>query len=139
MATLLQKNLAKNIVENAKASKKKNKKELLVSSGYALKSATQSAGMILEQKGVVDELENLGFSEEGAKKVVQSILYDKRVKADTRINAAKEVFKVTGAYAPDKHININVTPIYAGKSIDSLSGHVVNEKDIPAQQEDTSG
>lgn len=108
MSTIRQKKLAKAIVENAKADGKKNAGQLLESVGYPKSTATTYPGKVIKQVGVQEELEALGFNEDGAKRVVEEILYDRRVKPDTRINAAKEVFKVSGSYAPDKTINLNL-------------------------------
>ena len=98
----MQKELAQNIVKNAKRAKKLNKKELVVSSGYSPMSAESSAHIILEQKGVQEELENLGFDTESAKKVVKSIL--KTGKDENKLKAADMIFKVVGDYAPEKHV-----------------------------------
>lgn len=112
MGTVLQKRLAENIVKNVKRKKPLNKTKLLVESGYSVVSAKASATMLIDKPGVQEELANLGFTTEGAKGVVETIMYDKRVKPETRINAAKEVFKVTGGYAPvtsvTAHIDIEV-------------------------------
>lgn len=109
MATLLQKNLAQNIVKAAKSKKRVNKKELLVSAGYSEVTATATPGLILEQKGVKEELKALGFNEDRAKKVVAEILDDKYQDGAVRIAAAREVFKVFGTYAAEKSVNMNVT------------------------------
>lgn len=102
MSTLLQKNLAQNIVKNAKAGKRINKKELVISSGYAPKTAEGHAPEIINQKGVQEELENLGFDTESAKKVVKNILA--KGKEENRLKAADMIFKVVGEYAPEKHL-----------------------------------
>lgn len=106
MATLRQKKLAEAIVENAKTGNKKNKKDLLVSVGYATSVAEVKPQEILEQKGVREELAKLGFTTENAKAVVAEILLDKRYKAADRLNAAGKVFEVQGDYAPEKHLVI---------------------------------
>lgn len=108
MSTILQQNLAREIVANATRKPRKNKKELVVSSGYSEVSAESSAHLILEEKGVKEELRELGFTEENAKNVIGEILLNKKVKPDTRINAAKEVFKVEGSYAPEKSARMQV-------------------------------
>lgn len=108
MSTLLQKELAQNIVKNAKRTKKLNKKELLVSSGYSELSASQSSKFIIEQKGVKEELAILGFDEQTAKQVVGEILRDKNNEPQHRLKAADMVFDVFGSKAPDKSINLNV-------------------------------
>lgn len=105
MSTLLQKNLAENIVRNAVSSKKMNKKELLVSSGYALKSATSVPSKILEQKGVVEALEDFGFSEENAKKVVSEIMLDPKKDPNARLKATDQVFKVHRSYGEGGQTN----------------------------------
>lgn len=108
MPTSRQERLAEAIIKNATATNPKNKGELAVSSGYAPSTAEGGVKDIIEQKGVQIALQERGFTEENAKRVVGEILLDRRTKPDTRINAAKEIFKVHGSYAPDKSINVNV-------------------------------
>lgn len=108
MPTLRQKKLAKNIVENSKRDKPLNKQELVVSSGYGEISAKSSAHIILEQKGVQEALSDLGFTEDGAKKVVQEIMYNPKVDANSRLKATDQVFKVHGSYAPEKTASVNL-------------------------------
>lgn len=116
MATLLQKQLAQNIVANAKKPKKLNKKELVVSSGYGEVTADRHASEIIKQKGVQEELANLGFDTESAKKVVRSILV--KGKEENRLKAADMIFKVTGGYAPEKHLTMTM-----GDVLDQLEKH----------------
>lgn len=106
MATELQKNLAREIVANSRRKKPLNKKALLVSVGYATNTAEVKATEILEQKGVQESLEELGFDTDSAKKVVKSIL--QKGKEENRLKAAQEIFKVQGAYAPEKSIVAHV-------------------------------
>lgn len=134
MSTLLQKELAQNIVKNAKASKKKTKTQLLVSVGYSALTAGAKQKEILESKGVLEELENLGFDSESARKVVKNILT--RGKEENKLKAADMIFKVIGEYAPEKRINVNVTPIYGGHSTRSIQGHNLDAQDIPTNKED---
>lgn len=101
MATLRQKALAKAIVENATREKPLNKQDLVISSGYAVKTAEGHAPDILEQKGVKDELAIMGFSVERAKAVVGQILDDEDKMPKDRLKAADMVFKVHGAYVPE--------------------------------------
>lgn len=108
MATRLQKKLAKAIVESAKQSKETVAKDLLVNVGYAKKTAEKHPGLTIGAKGVKNELNELGFSEEGAKKVVAKILYSDESKDHDKLDAADKVFKVHGSYAPDKHLNMTV-------------------------------
>ena len=108
MSTVLQKNLAKNIVKNLTRKKPLNKGELVVMSGYSKTTATQQIPAVFEQKGVKEELAILGFDEESAKKVVSEILHNEKVDPGNRLRAAQEVFKVMGSYAPEKSQALNV-------------------------------
>ena len=108
MPTIRQKKLANAIVENMAQQKPKNKKELVVSSGYSEISAESSAHLIIEQKGVQEALEDLGFTMEGAMKVVQKIMYNDKLDPNARLKATDQVFKVTGGYAPEKHESVNL-------------------------------
>jgi len=108
MSTELQKNLARQIVKNLKREKPQNKRELLVSSGYALKSAMSVPQKIIEQIGVVEALNELGFSEQGAKSVVQEIMYNPETDPNARLKATDQVFKVEGSYAPEKTSALNL-------------------------------
>ena len=115
MSTILQQKLAKEI---ATANGKKNKQEMLVTAGYSMITAEASASRTFEQKGVQKELKQLGFTEYNAKKVVGKILLNEKIKPDTRILAAREVFKVVGSYAPEKHQNLNLN---IGTLLDELN------------------
>lgn len=102
MATLRQKRLAEEIVKSAKSKKKVTANTMLVNVGYAKSVAEHKPAEILDAKGVQEELENLGFDVESAKKVVKSILIKGR--EENRLKAAQEIFKVQGEYAPEKHL-----------------------------------
>ena len=107
MSTLKQKNLAKGIIDNLHSNEPKNAKELLVSVGYAEKTATHMPGRTIDQPGVKAELAKFGFSEEAAQEVVAEIL----LAGDddhSRLKAADMIFKVFGSYAPEKRQNLNV-------------------------------
>ncbi len=108
MSTRLQKKLAIEIIKDAKNKRPKKAKALLVSAGYSEGTALGSPGRTLAQKGVVEELKSLGFSEEGAKQVVSDILYSETAQDHDKLDAADKIFKVHGSYAPDKHLNVNV-------------------------------
>lgn len=128
MATVRQAKLAKAIVENSKRNKPLNKKELLVSVGYAPSTADVKQGEIMEQKGVKEELEILGFSEHAAKRVVEEIMHNPEVDPSARLKATDQVFKVHGTYAPEKSIvaNIQVSEDKRNKAnglIDSILGN----------------
>ncbi len=106
MATELQKKLAINIVKNAKRKRPLNKGQLVEASGYSHTTAIKQLPAVFEQKGVQEELEALGFDLESAKAVVKKILTTG--KEENRLKAAIEIFKVVGAYAPDKSISLNL-------------------------------
>lgn len=122
MPTILQENLAEEIIKNTKRKKPKNKKELLVSAGYDVITAEASPGRTLEQKGVEEALEDRGFSIENAKRVVQSILNNEKIKPDSRLKASDQVFKVLGGYAPEKQINVNLnTDVVSDEELEALA------------------
>lgn len=108
MSTRLQKRLAEEIVKDVKNKRPRTRKSLLSSVGYAISTAEVKGYEIIGSKGVRDSLNELGFSEEGAKKVVAEILYSNEAKHHDRLDAADKVFKVHGSYAPDKHLNVNL-------------------------------
>lgn len=108
MSTILQQNLAKEIIKNSKRKKPLNKKELLVSSGYGEISAKASAGFIIDQKGVLEALEDYGFSVDNAQKVVAEILLNPKNDPNARLKASDQVFKVHGKYN-DSSINLSFT------------------------------
>lgn len=107
MATILQKNLADNVVKNIKRKKPLNKKELVASSGYGKVTAQKHATEVLEQKGVLEELAILGFNVESAKKVVGQILLTGE-NDNVKLKASEMIFKVHGTFAPEKSVNLNV-------------------------------
>lgn len=130
MATLLQKKLAKAIVKNAKSDKPLNKKQLLVSVGYSPNTADVNQKNIIEQKGVKEELEILGFTEQAAMKVVDEIMHDKNVDPSARLKATDQVFKVRGTYAPEKSLSVkvNLSDDKQNKSNELIEGILRNSK-----------
>lgn len=108
MPTIMQKNLAKEIIKNAKRKKPLNKGELLEKVGYSKNTLETKPTEVLEAQGVQEALEEYGFTEDNAKKVVSSILLNEKVEPNARIKAAQEVFKVRGSYAPEKSLSLNI-------------------------------
>ena len=104
MATLKQKKLAKGIAEAFNAKEIPLAKELIVSAGYDLTTAEASPGRTIAQKGVQEELEQYGFTEDNARSVVAEILLNKKVNPMARLVAADRIFKVKGSYAAEKSI-----------------------------------
>lgn len=137
MSTLLQKNLAKEIVKNSSRKRPLNKKELVVLGGYSETVAVAKPQVIMEQAGVQDELKTLGFTEENAKSVVVEIMQNAEVDASARLKATDQVFKVKGTYAPEKstalQVNLNAQ-IVANSELEAL--RVEYEEKLKAKQID---
>ncbi|MEK7180012.1 MAG: hypothetical protein AAB706_00895 [Patescibacteria group bacterium] len=107
MSTFRQKGIAKLIIENATLDKPLNGGEIVEKGRYS-KSMQIKPSLVLESAGVQEALEDYGFNDDNAKKVVSEILLNPKIKPDTRINAAKEVFKVRGSYAAEKTTSLNL-------------------------------
>lgn len=95
MATELQKNLAEEIVANARKpkNKRKNKKEMLVSAGYDETTALATPGRTLEQKGVKDALRKFGLTEE---LITTSLVEDIKAKPKQREKELKLGAEILG-------------------------------------------
>ena len=106
MPTPLQTKLANAIVDNIQKEDPLNGAELLESVGYADTTSTYP-GRIIGQKGVQEALKGLGFDTDNAKRVVGEILDNDALEPKDRLKAAEQVFKVMGAYAPEKTVNLN--------------------------------
>lgn len=85
----------------------KNQGQIVVEGGYS-PAIEKSPHDVLNTTGVTIALKELGFNPDGAKKVVESILYNENSADKDRLKASDMVFKVHGTYAPDKHVNVNV-------------------------------
>lgn len=137
MATDRQRDLAEAIVLNIKKprSKQKNKTELLESIGYASTTALHEQKVIIEAKGVQEELKKLGFDSNNAKRVIGEILDKKDAKDADKIKAAEVVFKVNDDYAPEKSISVSVEmspkQLELAKQIHAIrGGHKGSEADL---------
>lgn len=128
MSTLLQKNLAREIVKNAKRKRPLNKQELVVLGGYSTAVAEGKPQVILQQKGVQDELHELGFNEYSAKKVVREIMLSKKADGNARLKAADMVFKVHGSYAPEKRVTKNLNMALSDFDNETLEGLIAEEE-----------
>lgn len=102
MATIRQKRLSQNMALNLKEGRWKNLRDLLIASGYGLKSATQNTKAIIQSRGVQEQLVFIGFNENSAKAMVAEILL--LGEESNRLRAADMVFKHLGSYAPEKKI-----------------------------------
>lgn len=107
MPTVRQKKLAKVIIENANLDNGLNAGQMLEKVGYSKSVAKAKSADIIGSQGVKDALDDFGFSEDNAKKVVGEILLKADAQDKDRLKAADMVFDVHGSKAPQKHININ--------------------------------
>lgn len=108
MPTIRQKRVAKLIIENSKLDKPLNGGAMLAKVGYSKSMQTAKVNDVLESDGVQEALRESGFTEDNAKKVVESIMLNERVEPNARLKASDMVFKVHGSYAPERNINTNL-------------------------------
>lgn len=108
MASVRQKKVARKLIENLSLDKPLTHGEIVESSGFG-PSMKKNSHVVINSKGVQEELAILGFDEQTAKEVVGEILLDKNNEPQHRLKAADMVFDVFGSKAPDKHVNINVS------------------------------
>jgi len=106
MSTLLQENLAKEIILQQKHKTRAFKKDLLVKAGYGKVTAEANPEKIIKRKGVLEALEKYGFTIERADNQVTRILHEGR--EENRLRAADMVYSRLNAYAPEKHLNVNL-------------------------------
>ena len=108
MSTTLQEDLAEAIVINKKLprDKRKNKKELLVSMGYATSTAESIANKILESKGVKDALSSYGLTEE---LITTSLVFDIENKPKSRVKELSLGAEILGMKDADSRtVNIQI-------------------------------
>ena len=132
MPTLRQRQLAKKIVEASTKYPLPTAGEIMVSAGYSLKTSLASPGRQIALKGTQEALEEFGFDEESAKRVVQRILHKGKSERN-QLSAADMIFKVQGSYAAQKTVNLNLnvpqdsddlTEEYEAKLRARLTSHV---------------
>ena len=107
MSTTKQKRVAKLIIENQTLDKPLTGGQMLEKVSYSVGLQKQPS-RILESDGVKEALNDYGFSEDNAKKVVASILNDEGRDPNARLKAADMTFKVHGTYAAEKSTTLNV-------------------------------
>ena len=107
MSTLKQKKVAKLIIENSTLEEPLNAGQIVEKSRYS-KSMQIKPGLVINSQGVMDALDDYGFNENNAKRVVAEILLNEEVDPSNRLKASQEVFKVHGSYAPEKSVTLNV-------------------------------
>ena len=95
MSTDLQIALAMAKIENQKLprDKRKNKKELLVSVGYATKTAEKQPSRELESKGVKDAIRAMGLTEE---LITDALVNDIKEKAKNRLGEMRLGAEILG-------------------------------------------
>lgn len=129
MARIKQRRAAKLLVENLNSPNPLTGAEIVANSGYG-PSMSKNPKVVLESIGVKEELKNYGFDSDKAKEVVGEILI--AGENDTvRLNAAKEIFKVNGDYAAEKHVNLNINQNQDSK-LDKLITKIEDELDAGA-------
>ena len=134
MPTILQERLAEKIIENAKRKKPKGKTELVASVGYSGNMARANAGRAIECKGVKEALKARGFNPDNAKRVLGELLDNPEERSDIKVRVAQEIFKVSGTYAPEKSVHLDITATHSDKYTQLLDDV---EARMLAQAEDT--
>jgi hypothetical protein len=108
-----QRKVAKLLIENATLDKPLNGGQIVENSGYG-ESMKLYPARVIDTIGVEKALEEYGFTEDNAKRVVTDILLNPEADNAHRLKAASEVFKVKGSYAAEKTQSVNL----------NLQGHV---------------
>jgi len=121
MATEKQKKIAELIVENSVIDEPLNGGEMLEKVGYS-PNLVKQPGRVLQSEGVLEHLEVLGFTESNAKMVVTEIMLNGDNDPSARLKATDQVFKVMGAYAPEKSVNLNVnSDVTSSEELEALA------------------
>jgi hypothetical protein len=104
----LQYRVAEAIIENSQLDKPKSDAEMLLDVGYAETTAYHKQKEIIQSEGVQEALQDFGFTEENAKRVVANIMLNDGSRDENRLKAAGMVFDVFGSAAPKKTLNLNL-------------------------------
>lgn len=97
-------------------------KEIVAAAGYG-KGIQNTPLRVMNSDGVNEALNDLGFNEETAKKVIAKILNSDESKDENKIRAADLVFKVKGSYVADQNVKENnANPIIYAK----IEQHIYN-------------
>ena len=107
--TVRQDKLARNIIENSVRQRWDNAYDMLVDAGYTEKSARANAKTIIHTVGVRNALAKYGFTVETAKAGIAEIALTGN--EGNRLRANVEILRALGEYAPEKHLNVNVSYI----------------------------
>lgn len=106
MPTIKQKKLAQELVNNLQKPIPDTAGQILEKIGYS-KGIQKSPSQVIDTPGVKKALEDLGFTEEFAKKKVVEIMQTSENEMAV-LKGAEQIFKVHGSYAAEKHTNLNV-------------------------------
>jgi hypothetical protein len=106
MSTILQQNLAREIVKNATRKKPLNKGKLLEIAGYDKTTAEATPTKIIEQKGVKDALREWGLTEE---LIASSLVDDIRDKPKNRSKELSLGAEILGMKAKENDVVPTVT------------------------------
>ena len=122
-----QRRVAQLIVDSASGKRPdiKTTGDLVIEAGYSA-TIKEVPHKILDTSGVQIALRELGFNPEGAKKVVESIMYNENSADKDRLKASDMVFKVHGTYAPDKHVSLNIDTTVDNERIIELANRLRN-------------
>ncbi len=117
MPTVRQRRIAAKLVEAMASKEPIFLKDLAMSVGYNRSTSTDHQNLIVGSEGVRTALkEDFGFSTDAAKNVIAEILNKAEAKHRDRLTAADMMLKVTGGYAPEKKVQLNVGEISSDTS-----------------------
>ena len=120
MSTILQRDLAKAIIENRSLPKhkRKNKKELMVSVGYGVVTANSIPGKVLEQKGVQKALKDImneaGLTEE---LITSALVYDIENKPKKRVKELGLGAEILGMKKQQDGNTTNILNIFSDEQL----------------------
>lgn len=120
-----QQRLAELIISTAKSANPPSKGELLERAGYSHYVGKGRPTEVIEAEGTQRALAIAGFTEENAKARVSEILHTGE--ESNSLRAADMIFKVTGSYAAEKHITVNVD-IEPSNELRELAAKLLSEQ-----------
>jgi hypothetical protein len=128
LSTNLQKDLAEAIVKNQSLpiNKRKNKKDLLVSTGYSQITAESIPSRIIESKGVKNALREFGLTEELITTALVEDIKSKKGKRERELALGADILKMRDKEEGNsRQINI-VIPIQVAQSF-NINQNIEND------------